>query len=378
MAEATGAVTADVGPDAEAFLRRLPKVDLHCHLLGTVRPTTFGDLARREGLSLPDAPERIFADINSTPPDPSLYLDTRIPMPQGRSDDEPDRSYSLFEASDWVRQVLRGPDDLTRIVYEALEDAHTVSGTRHVEFSIDRPPPQIEALGYAQMVEAYAEGIRLAERDFGITARMLAAVDRSGTGEEALEWIRTVVDHPHEHLVGIGLDNLETSGPPERFVDAYRLAGEAGLRRTAHTSEHVPSARNAVTCLDVLGCERLDHGYFVLEDDAVVARMRDEQVAFTVVSTTSRRSWRPWRRASIRAMLDAGLNVFPASDDPGMFPTTLLSEYRILHDQVGVGLEKLAAMALAGVEASWLPEAGKDVLRSDIRREAEALAGGQE
>ncbi|MGO1562373.1 MAG: adenosine deaminase family protein [Actinomycetaceae bacterium] len=354
--------------DAETFLKDLPKVDLHCHLLGTVRPSTFGELARREGLTLPDDPERIFADINSTPPDPELYRSTRIPMAQGRSDDEPETSYSLFQASNWVREALRGPDDLTRIVYEALEDAHTLSGTRHVEFSIDVPPPRIAALGFTPMVEAYAEGIRLAERDFGITARMLAAIDRSGTGEEALEWIRTVVDHPHVYLVGIGLDNLENSGPPERFADAYRLAGEAGLRRTAHTSEHVPAAVNAVTCLDVLGCERLDHGYFVLEDDAVVARMRDEQVAFTVVSTTSRRSWRPWRRASIRAMIDAGLNVFPASDDPGMFPTTLLNEYRILHEQVGVGLEQLAAMALAGVEASWLPEEQKDVLRADLRR----------
>ncbi|MGC5615084.1 adenosine deaminase family protein [Georgenia sp. Z1491] len=357
---------ADV-TDAHDFLRRLPKVDLHCHLLGTIRPSTFADLARREGLDLPDSPERIFADINSRPPDPSLYLNTRIRMPQGPSEDEPETSYSLFQASDWVRQALREPDDLTRIVYEALEDAHTLSGTRHVEFSIDMPPPQIEALGHGPMVEAYAEGIRLAERDLGITARMLAAIDRSGTGEEALEWIRTVVDHPHEYLVGIGLDNLENSGPPERFEAAYRLAGEAGLRRTAHTSEHVPSARNAVTCLDVLGCERLDHGYFVLEDDDVVARMRDEQIGFTVVSTTSRRSWRPWRRASIRAMIDAGLNVYPASDDPGMFPTTLLDEYRILHEQVGVGLEQLADMALAGIEASWLPEEQKDLLRTEWR-----------
>src|SRR5699024_7542036 len=132
--------------------------------------------------------------------------------------------------------------------------------------------------------------------------------------------------------------------------DANRLAGGSGLPRPPHASEHVPAAQNAVTCLDVLGCDRLDHGYFVLEDDAVVARMREEQVAFTVASTTSRRSWRPWRKASILAMLEAGLNVFPCSDDPGMFPTTVLGEYRILAD-AGVPRERLTQMARASLVA---------------------------
>jgi adenosine deaminase len=361
-------------PAPHAYLDALPKVDLHCHLLGTVRSATFAELARREGLELPAPAERVFADINSRPPDPDLYRDTRIPMPQGPSADEPEVSYSLFQVSTWIRDVLRDADDLTRIVYEAFEDAHRLSNTRHLEFSFDMLPEHLAPLGYTGTVEAYAEGIRMAERDFGMTGRMLAAIDRSGTGEQALEWIRTVVANPHPYVAGIGLDNLETAGPPERFAAAYTLAGAAGLMRTAHTSEHVPAAQNALTCLDVLGCDRLDHGYFVLEDDAVVARMRDEGIAFTVASTTSRRSWRPWRRASIRAMLDAGLNLVPASDDPGLFPTTLATEYRILADRVGVSRERLTAMALAGVDACWLPEAEKAQVRARFQREIADLA----
>lgn len=344
-------------PDLDSYLTALPKADLHCHLLGTVRASTFAELARREGLELPADPELIYASINSRPPDPELYRNTRIPMPQGRSADEPATSYSLFQVSEWVRSVLTDADDLTRITYEAFEAAHR-AGTWHLEVSFDAIPAHLAHLGYSGWVEAHAEGIRRAERDFGMTGRLLAAIDRSGTGGQALDWVRTVVEHPHEYVAGIGLDNLETAGPPERFAEAYRLAGEAGLRRTAHTSEHVPAAQNAVTCLDVLGCDRLDHGYFVLEDDAVVARMREQQVAFTVASTTSRRSWRPWRKASILAMLDAGLNVFPCSDDPGMFPTTVLNEYRILAD-AGVPRTRLTQMARASLVTCWLPEEEK-------------------
>jgi adenosine deaminase len=185
--------------------------------------------------------------------------------------------------------------------------------------------------------------------------------------------VRQVVDSPHEYVAGIGLDNLETAGPPERFAEAYALAGRAGLGRTAHSSEHAPTAANTITCLDLLGCDRIDHGYFVLEDPAVVERMREDGVVFTVASTTSRRSWRPWRRASIRAMLDAGLRVTPCSDDPGMFPTTLADEYRIAAGPIGATHAQLRDMALTGVDASWLPAAEKARLRAAAVAELDAL-----
>lgn len=366
------AAAPDTSTVPDEWLRRIPKVDLHCHLIGTVRASTFAELARREGLALPAEPERVFADINSLPPDPALYRDTVVTVPQGRSADEPEVSYSLFQVSNWVVQLLRSPDDLTRVVYEAFEDAHR-SGTRHLELFFDSVPEHLAGLGYRGSVEAYADGIRLAERDFGMTGRMIAGIDRSRSGEEALALVRQVVDNPHEYVAGIGLDNLETAGPPERFFDAYRLAGEAGLGRTAHSSEHAPTAANTTTCLDLLGCDRIDHGYFVLEDPAVVERVRRDGVVFTVASTTSRRSWRPWRRASIRAMLDAGLRVTPCSDDPGMFPTTLTDEYRLAAGPIGATHAQLRSMVLNGVEASWLPERERAALLADVTSELDAL-----
>ncbi|WP_326719233.1 hypothetical protein OHT59_06695 [Streptomyces sp. NBC_00243] len=355
------------------YLQRMPKTDLHCHLLGTVRATTFADLARRCGLDLPAGPEVIFRDINSLPPDPKLYEHTRIPVPRGRAADEPEVSYSLFQVSHWIAEALRDADDLTRITYEAFEAAHRTSSVRHLEVSFDGLPPHLGSLGYRGAVDAYAEGIRLAERDFGMSGRLIAAVDRSTSAEQALARVRQVVDNPHEYVAGIGLDNLETAGPPERFADAYRLAGEAGLRRTAHSSEHAPVAHNTITCLDLLGCDRIDHGYYVLEDDDVVARCRDERVPFLVAFTTSRRSWRPWRRASIAAMIDAGLNVVLADDDPGLFPTTLTDEYRIAAEDLGLDRPKLRAMALAGVDACWLPDNEKAALRERFLTELTEL-----
>lgn len=357
-------------PDYEAYLDAMPKCDLHVHLTGTVRASTFAELAGRAGLNLPADAKEIYANVNSRFVDPAPYQAAVVPVPRGPAPDEPTQPYSLFKVSEWVWDAIGRPEDLTRVTYEAFQDAHT-SNVRHLELFFDEFFSH--RFGYPQAVAAMKEGLRSAETDFAMTGGLIAAIDRSRSAADALTVVQRAVDHPCPDVVGVGLDNLETVGPPERFLEAYRLAAKHGLRRTAHSCEHVCGAENAVTCLDELGCNRIDHGYFVLQNDEVVARMVREQVPFTCIFTTSRRSWRPWRRASVRRMLDAGMNMIVCSDDPGLFPTTLATEYRIAAFDVGVDRAGMQAMALAGVEACWLDEDRKVDLRARFHRELAAL-----
>src|SRR5690606_8733645 len=122
---------------------------------------------------------------------------------------------------------------------------------------------------------------------------------------------------------------------PERFVDAFTLAGRHGLKRTAHASEHVQSADPVTTCLDDLGCDRIDHGYHVLRDDQVVRRCHQDGVVVYVGFTTSRRALCPWRRESITSMVEQGLRVSINSDDPALFPTTLEHEFTLATEVLG-------------------------------------------
>lgn len=355
-ADATGAAYLE-------FLDRMPKVDLHVHLTGTVRAATFAELAARERLVLPADPYDIYTRVNSRAADLVIYANAVIPAPTGSGADEPDPSYGLFEVSQWVQRCLTTEDDLTRIAYEACQDAVRNSNVKHLEMSIDPLGDAHRDLGFAGALDAYVRGIEAAEQDFDVSARLLVAIDRSRPAEEAVARVQETVTHRRDHVVGIGLDNLETVGPPERFVAAYELAGRHGLRRTAHSSEHAPTARNTTTCLDLLGCDRIDHGYFVLQDDAVVERCREQQVPFTCIFTTSRRAWRPWRRASTKEMVARGLTVCLASDDPGMFPTTLSREYQIAGTDLGFDAATMRRLCLNAVSASWLDEPDRSALR---------------
>src|SRR5258705_11959911 len=102
----------------------------------------------------------------------------------------------------------------------------------------------------------------------------------------ALEMPSEVIANRRDEVIGLGMDAAEAPDPPERFFESFRTAGEAGLHLTSHSAEDGPPA-NISTCLDLLGCERIDHGYHILEDDAVVERCRADGIHFTCCPTST-------------------------------------------------------------------------------------------
>jgi adenosine deaminase len=361
-------VTVVAGPDELA--RRLPKADLHCHLVGTIAPGTVRELAVREGVAWDPAPAEVYAGIDSFPPAGPDFARTVVPMEPPPAGARP--GHSLLAVTERVEDLLRGPDDFARVAYEAVRAA-AASHTLHLELQVEVGAYLRRGLAYRDVVDGLAEGLLAARVETGTSALLIAAIDRSRSAAEAVDVVREVVAQPRDVLVGVGLDNLETAGPPERFAEAFALAARHGLRRTAHAGEHEPTARNVATCLDLLGCERIDHGYFVLEDPALVARVRDERIPFTCISTTSRRSWQSWRRGSIARMVAEGLSVVLASDDPAMFPTTLAEEYAIAAGPIGLSADTLVEISLRSVDAAWVDDARRAELAAVFRREIDEL-----
>ncbi|GAC1325274.1 MAG: adenosine deaminase [Chloroflexota bacterium] len=368
--------TTIIGMTLEDVLRRMPKVELHCHLIGTVRPRTWAELAQKHDVPVPppgDA-EFIYTHINSRNSVPEMYQNARIPFPPPDPGWDTEPSFSLLAISLDLARCIVDPTDFERIAYEALEDGVRTSHVRYREMFFEPSAFMANGVSYRSIVDGLIAGLRAAEHDFGIRARLIGGINREESGSDALHIVEQMVASPREEVVGIGLDNFEIAGPPQKFANAYDLAERNGLHRTAHAAEHDPSARNITTCLDVLHCDRLDHGYFVMEDEDVVERCRTEQVPFTCIFTTSRRAWRPWRRASIKAMVERGLKVSLSSDDPAMFPTTLADEYVIAATQVGFDWPTLRQLNLNGVDAAWLNASDKARLRAELASEMDALA----
>jgi adenosine deaminase len=227
---------------------------------------------------------------------------------------------------------------------------------------------------YPIAVDGIIAGVRDAATDFGISCSLIADIDRMQTAEDGVALVELLLAHRRDELVGIGLDYAEDGNPPERFWKAFALAGRAGLHRTAHACEDAP-ARNVETALDLLGCERIDHGYHVLGDEAITRRCVDEGVVFTCcpVSTAWVYFGPDLAAHPFRQMLDAGLKVTLDCDDPPMFGTDPSNDYVVAAEQMAVTPEQFREIVLNGVDGSWVDDPTKRRWRREWGAEIDDL-----
>jgi adenosine deaminase len=286
--------------------------------------------------------------------------------------------YDFIERYMLIATAVRTAEDFDEAVYAALEEGYRHGNVLYREMFFNPTDHALGGVTYPVMLEGLRRGIARARAAFGVECRLIPSINRQHSPEAALEMVREVVAHPCDEVVGIGLDAAEPAGPPELFVDAYRLAGEHGLKRTAHAAEDYsgisggPPA-NITTCLDVLGCERIDHGYNMFADPQVVQRLRRQQVPVSVCLPGSNADLRPMRSVAIRRMIDAGLNVSLHSDDPAMHRVTPGETYAMAAQILWLSLEEMVDLALAAVDAAWLDDAGKARLRATFTVQIEVL-----
>lgn len=197
----------------EQFLRAMPKVELHCHLFGTVRQATFRALAAKTGNVV--TPEEIDA----------FY--TRGDKPVG--------VLRVLRALD--AHLIVSPTDLYCLAYEYLEDVHG-HGVRYAEFFWNPTGTvRVSGIRYDAAQDAIVAAIRDAQRDFGVIGRLIPSIDREAAPAEAVQMVEWMKAHRAPEVIGIGIDYRENDRPPELFIEAYRAAREAGFKCTAHAGE---------------------------------------------------------------------------------------------------------------------------------------------
>jgi adenosine deaminase len=232
---------------------------------------------------------------------------------------------------------------------------------------------------YETAIQGIVDGIHDAEVDFGIGCRLIADINREESPEKGVEMVDIVLRHNCDEMIGIGLDYNEEGNPPEKFWKAFKNAREAGLHRTAHVAEMGGHPRNVETCLDLLGCERLDHGYRILEDDRITQRCADEGIVFTVVPTAHRFALMDedgvihWDRHPIKEMVARGLKIVINSDDPTMMKIDPAGAY--LHATSNLGFEPLEIkhFVLNGIDGAWFDETTRRVWKTEWENEIDDL-----
>ena len=337
-----------------AALDRLPKVELHCHVEGTIRAATVAELAAKNGIPLPvDDPTE-------------LYRYSSL-----------DGFLQVF----WlVQSVLCDCDDWARLAYESVVDG-AAHGLAYRE-SFFTPARHLAAgQQLAAIVAGLDDGLTAAEDETGVRVNLICDFDRDFGPGAALDLVDELVAARRagapgmERVIGVGYDSTEIGQDPASYAPAFAAAAAGGFRRTAHQGEN--SGPDAIAaCVDVLGAERIDHGMTLLESPELTARFADERIALTVCPNSNIRIANAFPTLADHvypAMRAAGLLATLNTDDPGLTDLDLGYEYASVAEAFGWGWDDMVAIALDGVEATWLDADAKAALRTRVDEAADAL-----
>ena len=199
---------------------------------------------------------------------------------------DPVELYRFSSLAEFLRRLhdhLRQPPHRRRLPPDHLRGArgHVTAGIRYREMFFS--PGFL--LPYGVRLDTIWAGIRAgladAHADLDIRCRMILDVDKGDDGDAAVELVEFAAAQDRDELIGVGGDNTERGIDHHVFAPAFALAGRHGLRRTMHCGEDGP-VDNIRVAIEALGCERIDHGVALLDDDDLTARVVAERIPLTV------------------------------------------------------------------------------------------------
>ncbi|MCL5427393.1 MAG: adenosine deaminase [Gammaproteobacteria bacterium] len=285
------------------FLRNLPKVELHLHIEGSLEPELMFALAQRNGIELPYATVQEaknayhFDDLQGFL---TLYF-------QGMS-------------------VLCQEEDFYDLAMDYFKRARE-EGVVHIDMHFDPQAHLQRGVPLEVVMSGLLKAKQEAEATLDLSIGMIMAFLRDRPAEEALHVLEQAAPY-WKMLDAIGLDSAEQNNPPVKFVEVFKRAKQLGLVCVAHAGEEGP-AEYIKEALDELGVQRIDHGVRCLESDAVVERLRREQIVLTVcpLSNVSLKVVEDLRDHPLPQLLREGLKVTISSDDPAYFGGGMLANH---------------------------------------------------
>ena len=281
-----------------------PKIELHVHLEGTVRPAALLQIARRNGVALPaDSVDELEAIYEF-------------------------RDFPHFLEVWWLTTgALRTERDFRQVVvgYAAEAAAH---GAVYLEGIFSPSEPATRGVSYEEVFAGYCDGAAEAWESHRVRVALTPDIVRGFPVEAAEQTVRHAIAHAGRGVVGVGLGGAEREYPPELYERAFAQARDAGLGSVPHAgeAEGPGSVRGAI---EVLGADRIRHGIRAAEDRGLLRDIADRGIVLDVCPTSNLRTGvvRSLAEHPLPALLGAGVRCTVNTDDPAMFGTDLAAEH---------------------------------------------------
>jgi len=326
----------------ESFIRGIPKAELHLHIEGTLEPELMFALAAKHGVALP------YASVDAL-----------------RAAYQFDSLQSFLDLYYAGAAVLRDEDDFHALTTAYLRRVHA-DGVVHVEIFFDPQTHSERGIAFATALNGIRRALADGEREFGISYRIILCFLRHLSADDAMHTLEQALPYK-DAIVAVGLDSSERGHPPSKFTAVFDRARKEGFLAVAHAGEEGPPAY-IVEVLDLLKVARIDHGVRCEEDAALVERLAPERIPLTVcpLSNVKLCVYAKIEQHNLKRLLDRGLCVTVNSDDPAYFGGYVVDNYLAVQRGLGLSKGEIARLAANSIEASFLPEGQKIVLRDRL------------
>ena len=286
-----------------------PKIELHVHLEGAIRPKTLLSIARRNGIDLPADTEEGISELYRF------------------------RDFAHF-VQVWIltTNVLRTADDCRAIVVDYAEEAAR-QGAVYVEAIFSPIERVARGVRWEDLFEGYCDGAVQAAEEHGVTIRLTPDLYRGADVEAANEAARWAVRYRDRGVVGLGLGGMETACPADVYAEAFAIAHDGGVAGVPHAGESAgpDSIRSTMAATNAV---RLRHGIRAVDDETLLAELADRGMVLDVCPTSNLRTRVVDDLADhpLPALLRAGVPCSIGTDDPAMFGTDLDTEHAVARD----------------------------------------------
>ncbi|MDX2139120.1 MAG: adenosine deaminase [Chloroflexota bacterium] len=329
---------------SSSFITQMPKVELHVHLEGAVRPETLLKLAQKNRISLPantvDGLQNWYSFVNFP-----HFVDIYVK----------------------ISECIQKPDDLELVTREFMEGqaAQNILYTEATYTAYTHLHQK--GLSFADQLAAINRARAWGESALGVQMNLIVDIAREVSPEEGLLTADMVIESYGNGVVALGLGGYEVGHPPEKHAASFAKVQAAGVPCVLHAGE-TAGPESIWGALRAGYSQRIGHGVRCLEDEALVAHLREKQIPLEVCPTSNVCLGVVPSLADhpIQKLLDAGLYVTVNSDDPPMFNTTLTQEFETCTKTFGWDVQLLERLTMNAARAALLPNDQNAALQGRI------------
>ncbi|MDP6034090.1 MAG: adenosine deaminase [Candidatus Marinimicrobia bacterium] len=341
---------------SDSLLKKLPKVELHCHLDGSLRIETILDLARRHNVSLPSSDASGLTKILS------------IGKKRGTLEE-------YITRFDITLSVMQTRDSLKRIAYELIEDV-AAENIRYIEIRYSPILHTSNGMTLEEAIFSVRDGLKKGEKDFGVRSGIIVCGIRHISPEASLKLADLCVRFKNKGVVGFDLAGAEENFPAKDHREAFYMILNHNINATIHAGEAF-GPTSIHQAIHYCGAHRIGHGTRLKEDKDLMRYVNNHRIPLEICLTSN------WHTFSVRSLkhhpmryyYDQGIRVTLNTDNRLMSNTTLTKEFGLARDLFGFTLHDFREVTIVAMKSAFLPHKIRKEMIKNIAVEFESEFG---